>query len=143
MQLNKELFGKKIICNGYLKKIPTKYVYANIRHYDKMNDYPITGDEIFLSEDEEYIEQKTMEVCNCKFKGIIVGIREVSTKNYYEQATRSIYDPDTLGYDDEEFIDGVRVEKQDFVDCYIVYYTNNKKRLVPIDMIQKIEGDKQ
>lgn len=152
MKLDKKLFGKKVYCKGYLERLATKYVYANAEHYKKKNAdifedgiiehgelYKLSENELLLPEDEIYIEQKTRRLHEHNFEGVIVGAKEVSTLNYYEQATCAVYDPVSLGYVDERYIDAIRVEKEGYVKCYVVYYANNKSRLVPIEMTY-IEG---
>lgn len=96
--------------------------------------HEVKKDILFL-ENEDYIEQKTKELYEHNFDGVIVGAKAVSTINVYEQATTPIYDSVSLGYVDEKFLDAIRVTKAGYIDCYIVYYANNKSRLVPIELI--------
>lgn len=138
MKLDKKIFGRKAYCKGYLRRIPIKYVYANEEHLKKIalnyEDIEYLKEDMLSLENEDYIEQRTKELYEHDFEGIIVGAKEVSTMNYYEQASCPVYDPASLGYVDEKFLDAIRVEKQGFVKCYVVFYANNKSRLVPVEM---------
>lgn len=138
MKLDKNIFGKKAHCKGYLRKVSIKYVYANEEHLKKIvlnyEDMEYLRKDMLSLENEDYIEQKTKELCQHDFEGIIVGAKEVSTTNCYERASCPVYDPISLGYIDEKFLDAIRVEKQGFINCYVVFYANNKKRLVPVEM---------
>lgn len=143
MKLDKKLFGKKVYCKGYLRKVPIKYVYANEEHLKKIalnyEDIEYLKKDMISLENKDYLEQKTKDLHECDFEGIIVGAKEVSTLNYYEQATCAVYDPESLGYVDEKFLNAIKVEKEGYVKCYVVYYANNKSRLVPVEMTY-IEG---
>lgn len=139
MKLDKKLFGRKVLCKGYLKEVKTKYVYANEEHFRKIVSDPIDEclrKDMLSLEDEMFIRQKTKEVYKQSFTGVIVGAKEITTENVYEQASEAIYDPDSLGYVDERYLDAVRVYGDKPVKCYVIFYANNKSRLVPINLVE-------
>ena len=131
--------GTEVKCNGYLKKLPIKWVM------------PIEGLDKFISkfkphyalvENEDYILMKDDEPCYTQptkgfvlkdFKGIIVAKKNISTSNYYEYPSRGTYHPVSLGYiplDDD--LTELSVGKDDYIICYQVFYAMSKSRLVPV-----------
>ena len=123
---------EKVKCRGYLKEVPTKYVYVSEKYREGNNDCLVLGD-------EEEIYQETRKVVEKVFEGVIVGTKKISTENCYQQATRNVYDLSTLGFVGEELTDEIMVIKTTYIDCYKVYYGNNKSRLVPVEMVESEE----
>jgi hypothetical protein len=136
--------GNEVICNAHLKKVKIKYVVAEenekkwIEENTHFNDFaPKRNQEfILLNTENEYLYQTTKEVIAKEFKGIVVAKKNISTKNYYEFAQFPIYDSESLGFIDMETdYMQVRVSKDEYVECYQVFYGMGKSRLVPIENI--------
>ena len=135
--------GDKVKCKGYLVKKSMDYIYANKKHFDKENQksgHLLDEPKLYLEDmdDEEYY-QVTMECKEKDFCGIAVARKYISTKNCYTQVERDVFDPVTFGYVDTELIDSVKVEKTNYVECYLVFYALGKRRLVPVDLVEKVE----
>lgn len=133
--------GQKVMCNSYLKKIKgLNYIYATKKHFEKENikaNGMLEKPKFYLDDEGEY-KQRTMEIKHKDFKGIIVAHIFVSTENLYTLAEREIFDPITYGFVDCEIKDECKVEKINYIECYKVYYSMNKSRLVPIDSVEEI-----
>lgn len=133
--------GQKVECNGYLKKIKgLDYIYATKKHFEKENikaNGMLEEPKFYLDDECEY-KQKTMEIKYKHFKGIAVAHIYVSTENLYTLAEREIFDPITYGFVDYEIKDECKVEKINYIECYRVYYSMGKSRLVPINLVEEI-----
>ena len=130
--------GQKVKCNGYLKKLPIKWVMPIeglekfISKYKPHYALEENVDYILMKEDYPEYTQPTKGFILKKFEGIIVAKKNVSTSNYYEYPSRGTYDPISLGYiplDDD--LTELQVTKDDYVKCYQVFYAMGKSRLVP------------
>lgn len=124
--------GQQVQCNGYLKKLTKKYcIPYHLSQPDKHTlEIMAYGDPIYLKECD-YVFQDNYKVIDCKkFKGIVVGKKRVTLK--------------TLYYDDYNECTGqhfVRTENhsEDVIECYKVYYSFGKSRLIPTNMVKALE----
>lgn len=138
--------GDRVECNGYLSKIKgIDYIYANKKHFERENKKEggtLDEPKQYLNDltDDEYY-QKTMEFIPKKFKGVVVARKNIPIENCYTQASEAIYDPITFGYVDERWLDSVRVEKVNYIECYQVFYSLGHSRLVPTSEMKQISGD--
>lgn len=133
-----ELLFKCVKCKGFLKKVKDgrfidsntdeegtldcTYVDTNNPDWDLECEY--CGDLDFL---KTYYEH-----CDTKFKGFIVGFKDVVATGY-------------LVVDTEYHFDGreyTKISKQakDIYKCAIVFFSDNKKRYVPIEDLELIEN---
>jgi len=126
--MNSEWLFKNVNCNGYLKRI-----------YDGRYIEKIDGECFYMVENEKFeieCEQcgeleflKTYyKVTEKNFKGVVVGIKAIVMTGYL------VVDTDYDYYDREV----VKISKQakDTCICAIVYFANNRKRLVPLENIE-------
>ena len=142
-------FGKWCNCTGYLTKdkngiqiitYPIEYERDVYRHeYDEVyvrvpnssgkgyNDTPIDW--------EEPVEKALRKIVEKCFSGIIVGKQKVTIKE--NLIVRHWYEPYCGEYD---YVDKEPTEQ---IDCYIVFFANNRKRFVPVKMAEIITEDKQ
>lgn len=127
--------GEKVKCYGYLKKVPTKYVYANEECFERLfedREREWYRDN-FIIMDECGERQTTREFESKVFEGLFLGFKSVSTANDYLRIE------DENGEVIEKHIDEVMVQKERYMDCIHVAYGLNKTRLVPCDMFERLE----
>lgn len=132
----KHLF-EKVECNGYLAKVndgrfikrypeqgeidSCEYCYGFIDGKEvvkPVEDYD--GSREFL---KTYYEKKEK-----KFNGFIVGTKQIVATGWLIVDT----------YTDYRGSEHIKIMKEpkDVIDCYIVYFANNQKRYVPMDMVE-------
>ena len=131
----KELLFSKVHCKGYLKKIydgkfieiiegdVKEAVYKNSNDDDFEKVSECCGDLDFL---KTYYEAKEKS-----FNGFLVGFKDVIATGYLVADT----DYDFRGHEQLT----IRKEPQDIYICAIVYFADNRKRLVPLDMLERSE----
>jgi hypothetical protein len=131
--------GDCVTCSAYLKKVKTKHVFA-----DKEAAKGVDEDYVLaLGDYDDILHQVTRKLSQSKFNGIVVGYKNVATKNKYQHPERAIYDPVSLGFVDAEIIeDQVMVSKTCYVRCALVFYALGKSRLVPIEHVELLEESK-
>ena len=126
---------KTVRCNAYLKKVKDgRYIQAlenegNIKDCTYMiNNEPY---EIECIYDGALEFLKTyFEVVSKEFEGVLVGYKDIVITGYLTVETE-------FDFMDREFTKLSRVPKQ-IVKCGIVYFGNNRKRLVPLENIKMI-----
>jgi len=126
---------KTVRCNAYLKKVKDgRYIQAlenegNIKDCTYMiNNEPY---EIECIYDGVLEFLKTyFEVVSKEFEGVLVGYKDIVITGYLTVETE-------FDFMDREFTKLSRVPKQ-IVKCGIVYFGNNRKRLVPLENIKMI-----
>jgi hypothetical protein len=128
----KELLFSKVHCTGYLKKVydgkfieviegdVKEAVYRNSNDDDFEEVSECCGDLDFL---KTYYEIKEKH-----FNGFLVGFKEIVATGYLVADT---------GYDFRscEHLT-IHKEPKDIYECAIVYFADNRKRLVPLEKIK-------
>jgi len=132
----KELLFSKVHCTSYLKKIydgnfievvegdvrEAVYKNSNDNNFEKVSE--CCGDLDFL---------KTYYQINTKpFNGFLVGFKSIVATGYLVADTDYDFrDCDVLT---------IRKEPKEIYECAIVYFADNRKRLVPLDMLEVANG---
>lgn len=117
--MNNLLF-RNVICEGYLKKKETKYVYNST-----IDDEYIEDDVLITLNQGGSCEQELYKFIEKEFEGICVGI---FTKNTQREYVDCVNDSD---YGTEKQF--ISTELKEPIQVAKVFYGNNKSRLVPID----------
>ena len=127
-----DILFKKVKCNAYLKRVHDgkfidvsqddfKAIYTDYHNLDKLHtESACEGDLDFLKTYYVLIKKE--------FTGFVVGVKEVT-------ATAYLVADIGYQYNGKEYI-YVRKEPKDIYKCAIVYYGNNRKRLVPLENIE-------
>ncbi len=114
--------GDRVKCDGYIKKTGCNFIFSDGRT------------ECFLWEKnkseavqvEEYQSAEKFRIINTTFYGIYVGTTSLCTVLTAE------YGATGHGFDECFFVYSDKRRK-----FAVVYYANNKKRLVPLDMVEE------
>lgn len=129
----KDLLFQNVVCQGYLKKINDgRYIesyenengtfectYSDSNNADLNIECEYCGELDFLKTYFEYKERI--------FTGIVVGFKKIVATGYLTVDT-------CYGYYGTEYTKFGKHPK-DMYQCAIVYFSNNKKRYVPLDKI--------
>lgn len=125
------IFGQLVRCAAYIKRSGNAYEVRPAKHFE--DDFPeccfwAAGAEEGVPV-EDYHECERFKTVNREFEGIFVGVTVLNTKitvEYYE-------DGYTMPY--------FRTETTNPEKFAVVYYANNKKRLVPLGAIKNGRGE--
>lgn len=132
--MKNNLLGKQVICYVYLKKRKgLYYVFANEKSYRRGYTGELLDDpKAYIMYNNESIGQRRYEFIECKpFKGIIVAKLNFPVSYRYDVVeNRFTGDP----------IDEVRVTRDEYIECYKVYYGLNRSRIVPVKYCELING---
>ena len=116
----KDILFKKVKCKGYIAKCDN---YISIEKYEFYCNN--SGKEIAF---EEGFRQDLKQIKEANFKGFCVGITKQAMSIWLD-----------VEYDHPYCCPPhIITEKQDYIYVARVYYANNKSRLVPIELIEKI-----
>lgn len=121
----KNLLFRNVICEGYLKKKETKYVYNST-----IDDEYIEDDASITLNQGGSCEQEIYEFVEKEFEGICVGI---FTKNTRREYVDCVNDVNYEGYNREEQF--IHTELNKPIQVAKVFYGNNKSKIVPIDKV--------
>ena len=123
--MKQELLFKKVKCKGYLSKnknyINVQASMEDERFEDKLNQT------ILLEYGGTYI-QDIYELKEKEFVGIIVGTFQINIRRHFEENYNDFQNKSEIII--EAIEPTIRVAK--------IYFGNNKSRLVPIELIEKI-----
>lgn len=129
-------FGEKVICDGYLKKLPKGYYLPRVDLEDytekQMKILHNHSDKVTFVEPNDSISSLEYEIVERGFGGVLVGVQnikleiEISCESYENEFNDLLYYIYKHSYNDK------------IIQCAIVYYGMNRKRLVPLDMVKKL-----
>lgn len=128
--------GTRVICKGYLKKLPQRYVVPELteeelakadKHTKELYAY---GNPIILESSNSIYQPKYTSVESDEFEGIIVDRRIISLGRVFEN------DYDDLWTGKNRIIVS---DCKGSIACYKVYYRLGKSRLVPCFMAEEIK----
>lgn len=118
----KDILFKKVKCKGYIAKC-NKYTSIE-KHENGEFYYNNSGKETKF---EEGFKQDLKQIKEVNFRGFCVGITKQAMSIWLD-----------VEYDHPYCPPHIVTEKQDYIYVARVYYANNKSRLVPIELIEKI-----
>ena len=124
------VFGQQVKCTEYVKRSGNAYELRPAKHFE--DDFPecyfwAAGSEKGV-EVEDFHECERFNTVKQNFTGIFVGVTTLNTKitvEYYE-------DGYTMPY--------FRTQTTTPEKFAVVYYSSNKKRLVPLSAIHVLDG---
>ena len=127
MSKKDSVFGKRVMCFGYMQKQKLKHV--EIKPDPKAIQEDINYDResvIYLSDYGEPIEQYPYKLNTTivPFMGFIIGKKKLKTAYFYD----IFYGP----YGGED----ITCEKYGNEECYVVAYQMGKKRYVPVNRVR-------
>ena len=142
-------FGLFCNCTGYLAKERNRIHIIAEDSYDVIGSVQVRKKEYYVHvqnpngdgyidkplEYEERVEKplfSVKELDNKSFSGIIVGRVTVPVK----EDLFVLHDEDP--FQEHDYIDKTYTE---FIDCFIVFYGNNRKRFVPVEMAYLIDEE--
>lgn len=129
--MEKELLFKKVKCSGLLKKVyDGKYICKD----EDGNCFYSTSDgkKTPVPEDDydgslNFLKTYYKRVKH-NFSGVVVGFKDVVVTGY-------LYVETNYAFDGREYTK-VGKEAKETERCAIVYYSNNRKHMVPVNMIE-------
>lgn len=134
---HRELMFKKAKCKGFYKKAHDgKCIFLdeeNLKAYES-----IGFDGCYEGEEVDRVEKTYYEYVEKRFGGFVVGFVDLVVKGYLDAIYQEPCDVG-VGVIPEKFY--VAKTPKEIVKCAIVYYANNKKHYVPVDMIEVIENE--
>lgn len=116
--------GQKVYCRGYLKKIQPKKCA-------KKGEIENETDEIIELEENECVDQNRYKFVSLHFVGYFVGTKQISMKKSYNC--------EKVNGAEIYYIDKF-TRPENYGVVAKVYYANNKSRLVPLKMIEVMNG---
>lgn len=121
MSKKDNVFGKRVMCFGYMQKQKLKHVETSPGDPNYKID-----DIIYLSDYNEPVEQYPYKLNTTivPFTGFIIGKKKIKTTYLYD----IFYGP----YGGED----ITCEKYNEVECYIIAYQMGRKRYVPVDKVR-------
>lgn len=119
----------KVKCHGFLQKAKDGIMISHAPNSDSWIAITVDGEEIkdLSSCEGDYVEKTYFKIKKRNFSGVIVGFKDVVTKGIIG-----------TDWDDNPYCEHGYCFKQatETIKCAVVYYANNKKHIVPIDLIE-------
>ena len=128
-----ELLFKCVECSAYLKKV-NDGVHISLTYGEPNEDKSGTfhhadGSETKCQFEGDGVDKTYYTRKDAKFRGLVVGIKGIVAKGLLFTDTGYHYNGEDYGYVGKQAVETVR--------CAIVYYSDNKKRYVPLDAIKE------